>query len=226
MTHPQIVASVLGADYSRLGGEVQDLVAAGVDRIQWDVMDGHFVPNLTFGADVIGACRSHTQVPFEAHLMVADPDPTLSDFVEAGCETIIVHVETCPHLHRTLSRIRELGARAGVAVNPSSSLEFVPYVLEQLDHLLIMTVDPGFGGQEYIGAMEAKVSRARELVRGAGRPIQIEVDGGISVDNAAAARDSGAELLVAGSALLTHPDGKRAAVEDLQRVLAEASPAP
>ena len=223
MTDPQIVASVLGADYSRLGDEVLDLAAAGVDRIQWDVMDGHFVPNLTFGADVIGACRPHAKVPFEAHLMVADPDPMLSDFVGAGCETIIVHVETCPHLHRTLSTIRELGARAGVAVNPSSSLDFVPYVLEQLDHILIMTVNPGFGGQKYIGAMEKKVSEARELVRAAGRPIDIEVDGGISTDTAAAARKSGAGLLVAGSALLTHPGGKRAAVDELQRVLAEAS---
>ena len=226
MSRPQIVAPVLGADHPRLGGEVLDLVAAGVDRIQWDVTDGHVVPDPTSGADVIGACRPHTQVPFEAHLMVADPDPTLSDFVEAGCETILVHVETCPHLHRTLSRIRELGARAGVAVNPSSSLEFVPYVLEQLDHLLIKTVDPGPGGREYIGAMEAKVSEARGLVRGSGRPIRIEVDGGVSVDTAAAARNSGTELLVAGSALLTRPAGRRAAVEDLQRVLVEASAAP
>lgn len=226
MTGPQIVASVLGADYSRLGGEVLDLAAAGVDRIQWDVMDGHFVPNLTFGADVVGACRPYTQVPFEAHLMVADPDPLLSDFAAAGCDTIIVHVETCPHLHRTLAAIRELGARAGVAVNPSSSLDFVPYVLEQLDQILVMTVNPGFGGQEYIGAMETKVAEARRLVRDSGRPIRIEVDGGISTDTAASARGSGAELLVAGSALLTHPAGKRAAVEDLQRVLAEADAAP
>lgn len=225
MTDANIVASVLGADYSRLGGEVLDLTAAGVDRIQWDIMDGHFVPNLTFGADVVGACRPYVELPFEAHLMVADPDPLLSDFVAAGCETIIVHVETCPHLHRTLSMIRELGARAGVALNPSSTLEFVQYVLDQLDQILIMTVDPGFGGQKYIGAMEQKVSEARELVRRSGRPIQIEVDGGISADTAAAARKAGAELLVAGSALLTHPTGKRAAIEDLRRVLADVSAA-
>ncbi len=225
MTDANIVASVLGADYSRLGGEVLDLTAAGVDRIQWDIMDGHFVPNLTFGADVVGACRPYVELPFEAHLMVADPDPLLSDFVAAGCETIIVHVETCPHLHRTLSMIRELGARAGVALNPSSTLEFVQYVLDQLDQILIMTVNPGFGGQKYIGAMEQKVSEARELVRRSGRPIQIEVDGGISADTAAAARKAGAELLVAGSALLTHPTGKQAAIEDLRRVLADVSAA-
>lgn len=225
MTDSNIVASVLGADYSRLGGEVLDLTAAGVDRIQWDIMDGHFVPNLTFGADVVGACRPYVELPFEAHLMVADPDSVLADFVSAGCETIIVHVETCPHLHRTLAMIRELGARAGVAVNPSSTLDFLPYVLDQLDRILIMTVNPGFGGQKYISAMETKVAEAREFVRRSGRPIQIEVDGGISTDTAASARKSGAELLVAGSALLTHPSGKRAAIEDLRRVLAEASAA-
>ena len=225
MTDSNIVASVLGADYSRLGGEVLDLTAAGVDRIQWDIMDGHFVPNLTFGADVVGACRPYVELPFEAHLMVADPDSVLADFVSAGCETIIVHVETCPHLHRTLAMIRELGARAGVAVNPSSTLDFLPYVLDQLDQILIMTVNPGFGGQKYISAMETKVAEAREFVRRSGRPIQIEVDGGISTDTAASARKSGAELLVAGSALLTHPSGKRAAIEDLRRVLAEASAA-
>jgi ribulose-phosphate 3-epimerase len=222
---PGIVASVLGADYSRLGGEVLDLTAAGVDRIQWDIMDGRFVPNLTFGADVVGACRPYVSLPFEAHLMVADPDPVLGDYVAAGCETIIVHVETCRHLHRTLSMIRQLGARAGVAVNPSTSLDFAAYVLDQLDQLLIMTVNPGFGGQQYIGAMEKKVAEAREIVRSSGYPIQIEVDGGISASTAAAARESGAELLVAGSALLSHPAGKRAATEDLRRVLTQAAAA-
>lgn len=222
---PGIVASVLGADYSRLGGEVLDLTAAGVDRIQWDIMDGRFVPNMTFGAEVVGACRPYVDLPFEAHLMVSDPDPVLADYVSAGCETIIVHVETCRHLHRTLSTIRGLGARAGVAVNPSTSLHFAEYVIDQLDQILIMTVNPGFGGQQYIGTMEKKVSEAREIVCRSGRPIQIEVDGGISADTAATARKSGAELLVAGSALLTHPAGKRAATEDLRRVLKEAAAA-
>jgi ribulose-phosphate 3-epimerase len=157
--------------------------------------------------------------------MVADPDPVLGDYVAAGCETIIVHVETCRHLHRTLSMIRQLGARAGVAVNPSTSLDFAAYVLDQLDQLLIMTVNPGFGGQQYIGAMEKKVAEAREIVRSSGYPIQIEVDGGISASTAAAARESGAELLVAGSALLSHPAGKRAATEDLRRVLTQAAAA-
>ncbi|MDT7746020.1 MAG: ribulose-phosphate 3-epimerase [Actinomycetota bacterium] len=226
MTEPAIVASVLGADYARLGDEVADLAAAGVDRIQWDVMDGHFVPNVTFGPDVVGACRQYGDMPFEAHLMVADPDPMLADFVSAGCGTIIVHVETCPHLHRTLSMIRDLGAHAGVAVNPSTPLDFARHVLDRLDHILIMTVNPGFGGQKYIQAMEGKVSEARELADRSGLPVQIEVDGGISSDTAGAARDAGAELLVAGSALLTHPEGKRAAVAELRRALAGPASVP
>lgn len=223
MSEPAVVASVLGADYGRLAAEVVDLTDAGVDRIQWDIMDGHFVPKLTFGADVVGACRPHTTVPFEAHLMVQDPDPMLADFASAGCETIIVHVETCPHLHRTLSTIRELGARAGVAVNPSTSLGFAPHVLDQLDHILIMTVNPGFGGQSYIAAMEDKVAEARELVDRSGLRLQIEVDGGISADTAGAAAKAGADLLVAGSAVLSHPEGKRAAVAELHRAVARTA---
>lgn len=222
MTGPAIVASVLGADYSRLAGEILDLRAAGVDRIQWDIMDGRFVPNMTFGAAVVGSCRPYVDLPFEAHLMVEDPDPVLADFVTAGCDTVIVHVEACPHLHRTLSKIRDLGARAGVAVNPSTSLDFAPYVLDRLDHILVMTVNPGFGGQEYIDAMEDKVAEARAIADRSGRPIQIEVDGGISASTAAASWQAGADLLVVGSALLNHPAGKRAATEELRRVLTQA----
>lgn len=220
MTQPGVVASVLGADYARLGEEVAELGDAGVARIQWDIMDGCFVPNVTFGADVVAACRQYSRVPFEAHLMVRDPDPMLADFAGAGCETIIVHVETTPHLHRTLSMIRDLGAQAGVAVNPSTPLDFARHVLDQLDQILIMTVNPGFGGQSYIAAMEDKVSEARELVDRSGLPVQIEVDGGISPDTAGAASRAGAELLVAGSALLKHPEGKGTAVAEIQRAMA------
>jgi ribulose-phosphate 3-epimerase len=219
---PAIVASVLGADYSRLSSEVGDLQRAGVDRIQWDVMDGHFVPNMTFGAAVVGACRPHVDLPFEAHLMVEDPDPVLEEFVSAGCSTVIVHVEACPHLHRTLSKIKDLGARAGVAVNPSTSLDFASYVLDQLDHILVMTVNPGFGGQEYIAAMEDKVAEAREIADRADRHVHVEVDGGISADTVAAPWLAGADLLVVGSALLGHPDGKRVATEEIRQVLTEA----
>ncbi|MHC1560735.1 ribulose-phosphate 3-epimerase [Actinomycetospora sp. C-140] len=222
MTEPAIVASVLGADYSRLAGEVLDLQSAGVDRIQWDVMDGHFVPNMTFGAAVVAACRPHVDLPFEAHLMIEEPDAVLEDFVSAGCNTVIVHVEACPHLHRTLSMIKDLGARAGVAVNPSTSLDFATHVVDQLDHILVMTVNPGFGGQEYIEAMEDKVSEAREIADRSGRSVHVEVDGGISAGTAAAPWKAGADLLVVGSALLSHPGGKRVATEEIRHVLTEA----
>lgn len=222
MTEPAIVASVLGADYSRLAGEILDLQSAGVDRIQWDVMDGRFVPNMTFGAAVVEACRPCVDLPFEAHLMVDDPDPVLADFVSAGCSTVIVHVEACPHLHRTLSTIRGLGARAGVAMNPSTSLDFASYVLDQIDHILVMTVNPGFGGQDYIDAMEGKVAEARDIADRSGRSIHVEVDGGISASNVVAPWQAGADVIVVGSALLKHPGGKRTAVEEIRRALTTA----
>lgn len=217
---PAVVGSVLGADYARLGEEVSDLGESGVARIQWDIMDGYFVPKVTFGPEVVEACRQYSRVPFEAHLMVRDPDSMLADFVAAGCDTIIVHVETAPHLHRTLSTIRELGARAAVAVNPSTPLDFVRHVLDRLDQILVMTVNPGFGGQSYIAGMEDKVSEARELVDRSGFSVQIEVDGGISPRTADGASKAGAELLVAGSAVLTHPQGKKTAVEEIHRAMA------
>ncbi len=219
MTEPAIVASVLGADYAGLGEEVAELAGAGVDRIQWDVMDGHFVPNLTFGADVVAACRPHTTLPFEAHLMVEKPDRWLEAFAAAGCDTLIVHQEACRHLHRTLSRIRSLGARSGAALNPATPLESVRHVLDQIDLLLVMTVNPGFGGQAYIQAMEEKVAEARVLIDRSGLEVAIEVDGGISTVTAPGARRAGAELLVAGSAILGHPEGKFAAVAELRRSL-------
>ena len=219
MREPAIVASVLGADYARLGEEVAELASAGVDRIQWDVMDGHFVPNLTFGADVVAACRAQTTVPFEAHLMVEEPDRWLEAFAGAGCDTIIVHQEASRHLHRTLSRIRSLRVRAGAALNPATSLESVRPVLEQIDLLLVMTVNPGFGGQAYIQAMEGKVAEARVMIDRSRLDVAIEVDGGISTATAPGARRAGAELLVAGSAILGHPEGKAAAVAQLRQSL-------
>jgi len=220
MRDPQIVASVLGADYARLGAEVKDLEAAGVDRIQWDVMDGRFVPNLTFGAGVVAACRSVTELAFEAHLMIERPDEALGAYVDAGCATLIVHAEACPHLHRTLDRIRTLGAQAGVALNPATPLEAVRHVLEEIDLLLVMTVNPGFGGQTYIASMEDKIAEARRLIDARGIEAAIEVDGGISADTAAGARRAGAELFVSGSAILSHPEGRKFGVECLRRSLA------
>jgi len=213
---PLIVPSVLPADFSRLGDDVAALEKAGVDRIQWDVMDGHFVPNLTFGPDVIGACRGRVAVGFEAHLMVSNPDELLPRYVEAGCELVIVHAETCTHLHSTLGRIRSLGARSGVALNPSTGVEAVRHVLDLLDLLLVMTVNPGFGGQAYIATMEPKIAEARTLIDGSGFDIELEVDGGIGPSTVAGAAGAGADVLVAGSALFRDPEGLEHAVSDLR----------
>jgi ribulose-phosphate 3-epimerase len=223
VSEAEIVASVLGADYSILGEEVAELERAGVDRIQWDIMDGRFVPNLTFGADVVAACRPRATVPFEAHLMVEDPDPWLEPFAEAGCEAVLVHQEACRHLHRTLTRTRSLGIRSGVALNPATPLESVRHVLDQVDVLLVMTVNPGFGGQAYLQTMEAKITEARHLISKSGLQVTIEVDGGISPATARRAREAGAEWLVAGSAILAHPEGKKAAVTELRRSLTTGS---
>jgi ribulose-phosphate 3-epimerase len=219
MRAPAIVASVLGADYARLGQEVAELEAAGVDRIQWDIMDGRFVPNLSFGADVVAACRPHASLPYEAHLMVEDPDPWLQPFAAAGCDTILVHAEASRHLHRTLSRIRDLGVRSGVALNPATPLASVRHVLDLVDVLLVMTVNPGFGGQAYLETMEGKVAEARGLIARSGLQTLIEVDGGISAATAPGAVRAGAQLLVAGSAILAHPEGRPAAVAELRRSL-------
>jgi ribulose-phosphate 3-epimerase len=226
MKEPAIIASVLGADYARLGHEVAELEAAGVDRIQWDIMDGRFVPNLSFGADVVAACRPHATVPFEAHLMVEDPDQWLQPFAAAGCDTVLVHVEACRHLHRTLSRIRELGVRSGVALNPATPLACVRHVLDQVDVLLVMTVNPGFGGQAYLETMEVKIAEARHLISSSGLSTLIEVDGGISAATAPRVWKAGAELLVAGSAILAHPEGRPAAVAELRRSLQPGVQAP
>ncbi len=222
---PAIVASVLGADYGRLGAELTELEEAGVDRLQWDVMDGQFVPNLTVGADLVKGCRPYTAVPFEAHLMVEEPDRLLESFADAGCETIIVHQEACRHLHRTLTAIRALGAQAGLALNPATPLEAVRHTLDEVDLLLIMTVNPGFAGQGYIAAMEGKMAEARQLIDRDGLEVAIEVDGGISAATAGGARRAGVELFVAASALLRHPEGKRAGVAELRQALDVRTPA-
>jgi ribulose-phosphate 3-epimerase len=215
-----IVPSVLPADFARLGDEVVALEKAGVDRIQWDVMDGRFVPNLTFGPDVIAACRPLVTVPFEAHLMIEAPDDLLPRWVEAGCDILIVHAESTRHLHRTLGAVRELGAQAAVALNPATPASAVAHVLDLVDMVLVMTVNPGFGGQDYLATMEAKVSEVRAMVAASGREIDIEVDGGIGPSTIAGAAAAGANILVAGSALYRDPEGLEHAVTDL-RIRAE-----
>jgi ribulose-phosphate 3-epimerase len=218
----RVVPSVLPADFARLGDEVKALEEAGCDRIQWDVMDGHFVPNLTFGPEVIAAARDHTELPFEAHLMVTDPDSLMKKYVEAGCEWVIVHAEAPIHLHRSLSAVAEAGARPGVALNPATPMEAVTHVLDLVDLVLVMTVNPGFGGQDYLSSMEPKIAQARAMIQEAEREIDLEVDGGIGPKTAGPAAKAGARVLVAGSALYKHEGGLKAAVEDV-RSQAEAA---
>ncbi len=218
-----IAPSVLPADFSRLGEEVIALEKAGVDRIQWDVMDGRFVPNLTFGPDVIASTRGLVSVPFEAHLMVEAPDELAARYVEAGCELLIVHAEACPHLHRTLGHINELGATAAVALNPSTPPEAVRYVLDLVGMVLVMTVNPGFGGQAYIDTMEPKISTIRRWIVEGGYDVDLEVDGGIGPVTAAGAAAAGANVLVAGSALFRDPEGLGHAVDEIRAVGSRAA---
>ena len=212
----RIVPSVLPADFARLGEEVAELCAAGVDRIQWDVMDGVFVPNLTFGPDVIAAARPHSTVEFEAHLMVVDPDRLLPAYVEAGCELVIVHAEACTHLHRTLGRIRDLGARSGVALNPHTPAATVAHVLSETDLVLPMTVNPGFGGQAYIPSVEPKIAELRRMIDESGYDVELEVDGGITDATVAGAAAAGADVFISGSWLYSRPGGKKEAVRELR----------
>jgi ribulose-phosphate 3-epimerase len=214
----EIAPSVLPADFSRLGDEVLALEKAGVDRIQWDVMDGRFVPNLTFGPDVIASCRSRVSVPFEAHLMVEEPDTLLARYVEAGCRLLIVHAESTRHLHRTLGRARNLGADAGVALNPATPVDAVAHVLDLCSLVLVMTVNPGFGGQDYIATMEPKIAAARHMIVEGGWDCDLEVDGGIAPSTVGGAARAGANVLVAGSALYRDPLGLEHAVMELRDI--------
>ena len=218
----QIAPSILPADLARLGEEVQALEAAGCDRIQWDIMDGQFVPNITVGPDVVAAARRHTSLPFEAHLMTLTPELLAAEFVQAGCERLIVHAESVTHLHRSLDLVRSVGATAGVALAPATPAIAVRHVLDLVDLVLVMTVNPGFGGQDYLASMEPKVAEVRGMVQASGFPIDVEVDGGISAKTVAGVAEAGANVLVAGSALFHHPDGLKAAVAEL-RALAESA---
>jgi ribulose-phosphate 3-epimerase len=220
----QIAPSVLPADFSKFGEEIHALDEAGVDIIQFDVMDGQFVPNLTFGPDVIAAVRPYTSKPFEAHLMVYTPDVMAQRYIEAGCQRLIVHAEACTHLHRTLENIRTMGATAAVALNPHTPASTVENILDLVDMILVMTVNPGFGGQSYIKTMEPKIRQVRDMItaRGLSDTVHLEVDGGISPTTIAGAAKAGANVLIAGSALYKDPQGLGHAVTEL-RALATAA---
>ncbi|HJM73836.1 MAG: ribulose-phosphate 3-epimerase [Acidimicrobiales bacterium] len=222
MSRPvRIAPSVLPVDFSRLGEECQTLEKAGVDLIHWDVMDGVFVPNLTFGPDVIGSIRPLVDLEFEAHLMVVEPDRIIDRYVAAGCSTVLVHAEACDHLHRTLGHIAELGATPGVALNPHTPASVIRHVRDLLGVVLVMTVNPGFGGQAYI-PLEAKVAEVAAMLED--YDCSVEVDGGIGPSTVADVVSAGADRLVSGSALFRDPEGLEHAVSDL-RARAEAAQA-
>lgn len=202
-----IAPSVLTADYARLGEVCVDLERAGVDRIHWDVMDGNFVPNLSFGAEVIASIRPLVELPFEAHLMVTEPSWILGAMVEAGCSRLIVHAESCVHLHRTLGAVRELGAAAAVVVNPATPVSTIENVLDLVDLVLIMSVNPGFGGQRYLASMEPKVTAVRRLLDERGLDVDVEIDGGIAPATIGDAARAGANVFVVGSAMFRDAEG-------------------
>jgi ribulose-phosphate 3-epimerase len=198
---PIIAPSILAADFARLGEEARAVEAAGADWLHVDVMDGHFVPNITIGPDVVKALRPHVSIPFDVHLMIAPVDPYLEAFRAAGADLISVHPESGPHLNRTLKRIRELGAKAGVVFNPSTSPEVIEWMMDEVDLILVMSINPGFGGQSFMTSQLAKIRRLRAMIEAAGRDIPLEVDGGVTPQTARLCIEAGATALVAGTAV-------------------------
>jgi ribulose-phosphate 3-epimerase len=202
----KIASSILSADFSRLGEEIKAVEAAGADWIHIDVMDGRFVPNITIGAGLVASIRKTTRLPFDVHLMIENPERFIDDFAGAGANTLTVHVEAATHLHRTVAMIREKGLRAGVSLNPATPLALVEPILPDIDLLLVMTVNPGFGGQKFIGGMIPKIAAARRMIERIAPEALLEVDGGVHLKNIRSIADAGADVLVAGSAVFGSGD--------------------
>ena len=209
----KLAPSILSADFSRLGDEIKAVEEAGADYIHIDVMDGHFVPNITIGPLVVEAIKNVTKLPLDVHLMISNPDKYIKDFIKAGSSILSVHAETCPHLQRTINHIRELGIKPAVVLNPSTSLSTLEYILEEVDMVLLMTVNPGFGGQKFISSMIPKIKKLRKLIDEKHLSVDLEVDGGINLDNISKVVKAGADVIVAGSAVFKSKDCKETVMQ-------------
>jgi ribulose-phosphate 3-epimerase len=205
----KLAPSILSADFARLGEEIKTVEEAGADYIHIDVMDGHFVPNITIGPLIVETARKITNLPLDVHLMISNPERYIKDFVEAGSNLLSIHVETCHHLQRTLTHIRELGAKPAAVLNPSTPLSALEYILEEVDMVLLMTVNPGFGGQKFIPGMLPKIKKVRKLIDEKNPAVELEVDGGIKLDNISQVAQAGADVVVAGSAVFKSEDCKK-----------------
>ncbi|MCA0174354.1 ribulose-phosphate 3-epimerase [Bacillus sp. RAR_GA_16] len=212
----KIAPSILASDFARLGEEVKDVEAAGADYIHVDVMDGHFVPNITIGAPIVRALRPVTSLPLDVHLMIENPDQYIEEFADAGADILTVHAEACPHLHRTIQLIKSKGVKAGVVINPATPVDAIKHVIEDVDLVLLMTVNPGFGGQAFIDRVLSKITETKQLAESLGVAPEIEVDGGVNADTARACIEAGATVLVAGSAIYNQSD-RKAAIDQIRQ---------